>query len=504
MPEKQQSPQFYSRLCDEWTNYPRRLMRQLADWIEDTPDHRGDRPLATPELLPSAYVYFGQWITHDLSHDGTRLSEAGELAPNATINARTARLDLETLYGKTRETTGPLYDVNHPRGDGYLALGHTAGTASVLSSDNDLLRDNFGIAEIYDDRNDSTLLLAQLQVLLIKFHNRLLDDVRDGNVAAVPGGGDPFEQTRRLARWHYQWIVRNDFLPKVVMSDVLDDIIMHWPRLYRPKTGQASIPVEFTLAAFQYGHSAVQFIYNIGDSGGLCSQEETMYLTGLGQFVRPGSNDKPSNRLPEIFVVDPDRMFGFAPPARSNFAANLGTLITGGLYKVPGELSKILNNEPLRETGLIPRHSNIPTFKLPEATLRRGAAVGLPSGQQACECAGVRCLSPDQLAYDSRLEDFLKANGLLHRTPLFYYLLREAEVSGRTTPAGFPGKRLGPLGSRIVAEVILGVLNADPESYVNAYWEPPVISGDFPENDFRIDTLPKLALYAKGYTGYLE
>jgi hypothetical protein len=502
MPEQPRS--LYSRLFpEECAGYPGNAMETLAGWLEDTPEHREDRPLATPGLLPSAYVYLAQFITHDLSHDHTKLSAAGEYPPEGTTNWRTPCLDLEILFGEGPDADGALYDSGHPRGDGYLALGQTSGQDSLVSSDNDLYRNDSGEAQVYDLRNDATLLLAQLQVLLIKFYNRLLDDVRNGKVTGV-SGSDAIETTRQLATWHYQWIVRNDFLPKIVMPDVLDDIAMHWPRFFRPKLGQASIPVEFTLAALQYGHSAVQLIYNISDSGGLCSQEETMYLTGLGHFVRPSSLDRPSNRLPEKFVLDPARTFGWAPPAKSNFSATIGTLITGGLYRVPGVLSRLLNNEPLGETGLKIAPGDIPTFKLPEATLRRGAAVGIPSGQQICKLAGIPCLGADQLSYGSDLEDFLEDNGLLERTPLFYYLLREAEISGRASSSGFPGKRLGPLGSRIVAEVLLGVLNADPDSYVHTNWQPPVISGDFPQSDFCVDTLGKLAFYAKGYQGYLR
>jgi hypothetical protein len=167
---------------------------------------------------------------------------------------------------------------------------------------------------------------------------------------------------------------------------------------------------------------------------------------------------------------------------------------------VPGKLSILLNNEVLAETGLtLQRDGGSPTFKLPEATLLRGAAVGLPSGQEACTLAGVRCLPKDQLAYGAALEKFLKRNGMLDRSPLFYYLLREAEVCGRAKPGGRPCKRLGPLGSRIVAEVILGVLSADPDSYVHSEWQPPLFSQGSAGPDIRIDSLRRLAFYAKDY-----
>jgi hypothetical protein len=483
------STSFYSRLFpDQYGGYPRKIMADLADRLKDVDADKRDRPRAVPGLIPSGYVYFAQFVTHDLSRDKTKLSEAGDLPPEATPNHRTPCLDLEILYGNGLEK------------DGCLALGCTEGPLGRPESDNDLDRNSAGTAKVYDERNDSTLLLAQLHVLLAKFHNRLLEDLRHGRVASA-SDGDEIEQTKRLVRWHYQWIVRNDFLPKIVMPDVLDDITMHWPRLFRPKIGEASIPVEFSLAAFQYGHSAVNFIYNINRNVISCPQEATMYLTGFGRFQWPVDTGATFNRLPEKFVLDSDRMFGWAPRAKVNFSAIIGTLITPGLYKVPGKLSILLNNEPLDATGLtISKRGGIPTFKLPEATLVRGAAVGLPSGQQACQIAGVDVLGTDQLGRDAALENFLRQNGMLNRTPLFYYLLREAEISGRSAPGKLPGTRLGPLGSRIVAEVILGVLNADPDSYIHADWQPPEISAGSADAKIRIDSLKRLMFYAKDST----
>ena len=491
MPARPRS--FYSRLFpDQYGGYPKKSVSGLSDWMEDTKEHRGDRPRAIPGLIPSGYAYFAQFVSHDLSYDKTKLSEAADLPPEATPNYRTPSLDLEILYGRGL------------RNDGYLTLGSTDGSGTTASSDNDLDREGSGQANVYDPRNDSTLLLAQLHVLLIKFHNRLLEDVRRGKLASV-SDGDDIEQTKRLVRWHYQWIVRNDLLPKIVMADVLEDITMHWPRLFRPKRGHASIPVEFSLAAFQYGHSAVNFIYNINRNVINCPQEATMYLTGPGHFQWPVGTGRPFNRLPERFVVDPGRMFGWASRAKVNFSAIIGTLITEGLYEVPGQQSMLFNNEPLEASNLtISKRSGSDTFSLPEATLVRGAAVGLPSGQQASRLAGIDTLGKDQLACDARLETFLRKNEMLDRTPLFYYLLREAEVAGRSAPGKAPGTRLGPLGSRIVAEVILGVLNADANSYVHTDWQPPELPVSIADVKIRIDSLKKLMFYATGYKSQLD
>jgi hypothetical protein len=115
---------------------------------------------------------------------------------------------------------------------------------------------------------------------------------------------------------------------------------------------------------------------------------------------------------------------------------------------------------------------------LPVRTLLRGARAGLPSGQEVADAlfAQGKIKSDDRLTASQLTQDtcnnsgsVLRSTGLEHNTPLFYYLLKEAELS-----AG--GLTLGPIGSRIVSEVIQGALAADPDGYmsvVGSKWELP-------------------------------
>ena len=74
------------------------------------------------------------------------------------------------------------------------------------------------------------------------------------------------------------------------------------------------------------------------------------------------------------------------------------------------------------------------------------------------------------------------------RTPLWYYVLKESEVREA-------GARLGEVGSRIVAEVFMGLLRADRTSYLNspsgAAWTPtlPPVADGTAVGDFRIADL---------------
>src|SRR5947199_10597728 len=97
-------------------------------------------------------------------------------------------------------------------------------------------------------------------------------------------------------------------------------------------------------------------------------------------------------------------------------------------------------------------------------TLLRGSRIGLPSGQEACRAAGISSLKANAVGFEEEDNEFLRRRGLHERTPLWYYILREAELFGVRRFRG--GECLGPVGSRIVAEVLLGVVTADTEPYL--------------------------------------
>jgi len=91
--------------------------------------------------------------------------------------------------------------------------------------------------------------------------------------------------------------------------------------------------------------------------------------------------------------------------------------------------------------------------------LERGQGVGLPSGEAIARHVGEEPLSADEVGA-------VKA-GWRGETPLWYYVLREADVRCR-------GDRLGPVGARIVGEVLVGLLDLDQTSvrYAPEGWKP--------------------------------
>ena len=111
---------------------------------------------------------------------------------------------------------------------------------------------------------------------------------------------------------------------------------------------------------------------------------------------------------------------------------------------------------------------------LASRNLMRHVNFGLPSGQAVARLMGAPVLTPAQLA---ELQPF----GMDRSTPLWFYILKEAELMES-------GLRMGPVGGRIVGEVFIGLLKADEESYLTAErnWKPVLpstVAGEFRMSD---------------------
>ena len=218
---------------------------------------------------PSAgFTYLGQFIDHDLTLDVTSL----ELAqPNAERirNFRTPFLDLDQVYGGGPNLSPFLYEMHGPPGNERFLIGMTGKRRSegpdIPSSPDDLPRNAKGIALVGDPRQDENLIIAQLHVAFLKFHNRVMDELDKGGKGKFqsvgPAGATRFEQARRLVTWHYQYIVLHEFLGAVIDQKVLEDVQR---KCVAPADGSGSfqIPIEFSAAAFRFGHSMVRDTYN--------------------------------------------------------------------------------------------------------------------------------------------------------------------------------------------------------------------------------------------------
>src|SRR2546423_1500732 len=398
------------------------------------------------------YTYFGQFVGHDLTHDATPL--AGLYAePEKTPNFRTATFDLDHVYA------------GGPKGSPYLYEGEEdaetfkigATVPSGYRRDLPIGHGHLLIGDLQDTRNVDNLLLRQLHVLFLKFHNEGIRQLQTNpamkSVADSLGEGPVFEKARRLVCWHYQWIIRHDYLPRILHNDVWQSQQRRTPLA---RGNAFSVPIEFALAAFRFGHSMVRNAYRLN-----CRHKRVLIgeLMELGQKAEPILDDD----LVEWGTFF-DGLPTSGPPASSSFIDTSVSLAMHGLSAGTIRLANKLE-------GIDPSN-------LPVRTLLRGARARLPSGQEAAEALMAEakitagdCLCSSQLAADTcnNSGSVLSRNGLEGNTPLFYYVLKEAELKGA-------GLSLVPVGSHIVSHVIQRGLETDANGYmaiVGSDWELP-------------------------------
>ena len=427
-------------------------------------DPNGADPAGDNLRLPAGYTYLGQFIDHDITFDVTPLGEAA-IDPLAVDNFRSPKLDLDGLYGLgpraqpylfSRASHGAKFLIGRTR-----PSADTAARPCLRARDNDLPRSaagdvligesctgphdpmetpgplSEGLALIGDPRNDENLIVAQLHLAFLKFHNKIVDQ--------LPSSASTFEHARRLVTWHYQWIVLHDFLPRLVDPAVLGDVLCHGRRFYNVGD-YAFIPVEFSVAAYRLGHSMVrqEYSYNrVFNPGPVRLARATLDL--LFRFTGLSGTDVP---VPSNLIIDWRRFFDGLPKPPGvehfNYSRKIDPFVAAALHGLPG--------------GADP--------SLPVRNLLRGAALGLPSGQAIARFMNEPVLSRDRIAAGPDGRE-ARAQGLDEESPLWFYILKEAQLV-----AG--GERLGPVGSRILSEVFVGLLQADPTSFVSLdpSWHP--------------------------------
>jgi hypothetical protein len=469
----------YSRLCPRekgnWDGHDDSVLKALADGMRDSPAKERTHAVknkANPiTTVPSGYVYFGQLIDHDVTKDNRYLRDAIPSVEEIE-NFRTASLDLECVYGKEPDKVPCIYETDTER----LKLEPTieasgTGGQPIPASLNDLPRLPDGRAVIVDPRNDENLIIAQMQVLFAKFHNCALELIRTSPELAPTPEKNLRDKARRFVTWHYQWWVINDFLPNIVRTAVLDGIKKpkSRPRLfkrwYTPEDAPVSMPVEFSAAAFRFGHSMVRNNYHLNKHLAV-DAFEILRMTYRGGGI--------TSHLPANYVVDWSRFFGSRPT--DNHAEMIDTTISDVLYKVPKQTEDSFRFQAsFTSSHLVNGGPMVPV--LPEMTLKRGSRMRLPSGEEFATRFKYEPIDPAFLF--PHQENFFESD-LNGRTPLWYYVLREAEIEPNPEPPqGAPIsaqlQKLGTLGSRIVAETVYQLLKADAESIVNRgrKWTPP-------------------------------
>jgi hypothetical protein len=410
------------------------LLRGLAQTMVES--DTSDAFLNTSERLFAGFTFIGQFIDHDITFDNTPLDL--QLAdPDATTNFRTPRYDLDSVYGRGPATESQFYDP--------ADLDKLRITPSNANGVEDMPRDTSGRAIIPEARNDENMIVLQFHKAVAKFHNKIVDYSRGQGMRPEW----VFETARRLTRWHYQWAVIHDFLPRFVGDElvgtngtVYKEVAGKPPVInlgyYKPtnRDGRPFMPVEFAVAAYRFGHTIIRPAYVLNASTS----------AGVPVFgTEPGFNLNGGRPIPADLVLEWKNIL----PVDPNFPARKPR-------KIDTKLSIPLANLP---ASVVPPPD--PTIHLAVRNTLRGKYVGLPSGQQVAKAMRINALSNATLGLSGD-------SGWGGEAPLWYYILKEAELPP------YNAERLGPVGGRIMSEVLVGLLRRDPNSYLylNAAWKP--------------------------------
>jgi len=416
---------------------PDSLLEGLARTMVEDQTIPDDQNLNTSPRLFAGFTFIGQFIDHDITFDNTPL-DLQQADPDARVNFRTPRYDLDSVYGRGPAYDPAFYDPSDP--DKLLLATNVNGVEDVP-------RDAQGRAIIPEHRNDENLIVVQFHKAVMRFHNRLVDYARAQGIRREW----VFETARRLTRWHYQWAVIHDFLPRFVGDDLVGsngavyrEVAGKPPAItltyYKPtnRDGRPFMPIEFAVAAYRFGHSIIRPFYILNQT--------TLDRGGVPIFGPDGGFNLNGGRaIPSDLVIEWKNILPVDPNFPARKPRKIDTRLSLPLTKLPG--------------SVVPPPD--PTTHLAVHNTLRGKRVGLPSGQQVAKAMRLNALSNATLGLSND-------PGWGGEAPLWFYVLREAEFPPYNT------ERLGAVGGRIMSEVLVGLLQRDPNSYLylDAAWKP--------------------------------
>ncbi|TPQ19545.1 heme peroxidase [Streptomyces sporangiiformans] len=470
----------------------------------DDPD---SGPPGTP--VPAGFTYLGQFVDHDLTLDRTQVGLGEPVPVEELLQGRSPALDLDSLYGLGPNHAG---SARFYEPDGHLRTGTTLGVpfppefppANTDQKGFDLPRagETAGGTRadqraplIPDARNDENLAVSQLHLAFIRFHNRVVDRLAERGVP------EPrlFHAARDTVVKHYQWMLRTDFLPRIVDPRIVERVFTRGRRHFevpgRSRPGDLpTMPIEFSVAAYRLGHSMVRTAYQwnsvfrAGGRGGIATLGLLFRFSGTAGNLTPGDPANPNDlsdlddpnagenlRLPSNWIADFRRLFDFGEASRDdlvvpegefNLAKRLDTLLVDPLAALPtGTFDGRGRPAPP------PIQRNLAFRNLTRATM-----VELATGPQLAAQMGIKPLTADQILQGrggATLDGLTTEERelLVAYTPLWFYILREAEVNER-----HPGRLTG-VGGTLVAEVFHRAMEGSRTSIVkHPGWRPTLPS----------------------------
>jgi Animal haem peroxidase len=459
------------------------IFSELGDKMSADFDGPKDGPDEEESGIPALYTYLGQFIDHDITFDpASSLQQAND--PAALVDFRTPAFDLDNVYGRGPDDQPYMYD-GPQRPDSFLTGTAIQGAGDAKAVD--LARSPNGRAMIGDPRNDENAIVSQLQGLFLRFHNRFRSE--NPNLS--------FADVQQQVRFHYQFVVLNDFLPRIVDEGVLNQLRTdgkfdkHKIQFYQPKKAPF-LPVEFSVAAYRLGHSLIRPGYRLNDNTLLPifpvpSKGLNEGLTGFRPLNPQWAIDWPrfidlETRAYGVPLDDNGKTPDGKDPSPQQLADNKQRLQFA--YRMDTSLVNPLHELPQ------PQVVDKPPRALATRNLERAWRLGLPSGQAVAQKMRVPHVlddseivigkATDDADPDAITIDKVAGGAFKGKCPLWTYIL--AEAAQTKTPVQIPvtggqtisTPKLGPVGGRIVAEVFLGLMFGDPHSMLsqNPNWTP--------------------------------
>jgi hypothetical protein len=477
---------------------PRQTCDRLRALEEATRVPLSDMPVLQMRLPPS-YTYFGQFVNHDISAPTGDVVAQGATAPMGVVGAvdppgldRRTRADvavilthfanehpepmmLGSLYGEGPQSADPairaLYEADGKR----FRLGRTRReTDEVLSSAvvdvgrvvhatgaPDIPRKD-GLPLIADQRNDENLIISQFHLALMLFHNKAV-------AVLEPTHPDPaacFAAARTLVTRHYHWLILNDYLPQLLSPAIKRPIARYPTHLTEPNR----VPLEFTTAAFRFGHSMVSAAYDFNANFGLNGRISTdgALLEELFAFTsrkNMGQNAPGLQELPDHWVIDWNRMTRLlpgrqaSPPREFGSAEQIDMTLAPDMLNLVGDSDVAVHGSILFRNLMRGFHRRIP---FGQDLARRYGVAPLTEAEVRDALPQEKALAPGAKGLRQRAEEM----GLLAETPAWLYFLCEARMREG-------GQRVGATASHVIADTIIGLMRLNPGSLLNTGgWHP--------------------------------
>jgi Animal haem peroxidase len=473
----------------------------LGKAMVSTLDVPKDGPDPEESGIPALYTYLGQFVDHDLTFDpSSSLQQQDD--PDGLVDFRTPRFDLDNVYGRGPDDQPYLYDFSSGSDRAKFVLGKElkgGGALNPPAKARDLARNDSNLpagqparAIIGDPRNDENALVSQLQGLFLRFHNRLIEEK---NLS--------FIDAQRTLRFHYQWMLINDFLLTLINKETLHKVFPHLagnksiaefpPELaFYHARDNAFMPLEFSVAAYRFGHSMVRPGYRLND-GSKDEKKDTL----LPIFGQEGSPQRPRS-LRGFMAPAEDWALDWARFIDIESRPNGVILDDNGKTpekKDPSPQQLADNRQRLQLAYRIDTAIVFPLGKLPpdvadlkipslaERNLIRGWRLRLPNGQDVAKAMGEKVVEPILIG---KFQDIPETQPIEKVSPVFKdncplwaYCLAEAKNHTVSGHAGVKSKLLGAVGGRIVAETFAGLLKYDGQSFLNQdpRWTPTIGDG---------------------------